>query len=87
MDTKEAQKTKIDPKLLNDPQIFEKPKFFEKVSKWSNSKSYHVKSEIWRPSTSISVSHPRLSHFSAEKSKKIFFHFLTQNDSIREKKQ
>ena len=59
--------------------------FFEKVSKWSNSKSYHVKSEIWRPSTSPSVSHPRLSHFSAEKSKKKLFHFLTQNDSIREK--
>ena len=62
-------------------------KFFEKVSKWSNSKSYHVKSEIWRPSTSPSVSHPRLSHFSAEKSKKKFFHFLTQNGSILEKKQ
>ena len=51
---------------MNDPQIFEKPKKFEKVSKWSNSKSYHVKSEIWRPSTSPSVSHPRLSYFSAE---------------------
>ena len=44
-------------------------KFFEKVSKWSNSKSYHVKSEIWRPSNFPSVTHPRLSHFLAEKSK------------------
>ena len=62
--------TETDQKLLNDPKIFVKPNFFEKVSKWSNSKSYHVRSEIWRPSTSPSVSHPRLSHFSAENSKK-----------------
>ena len=27
---------------------FEKWNFFEKVSEWSNSQSYHVKSEIWR---------------------------------------
>lgn len=70
---------------MNDPEIFEKPEFFEKVSKWSNSKSYHVKSDIWRPSTLPSVRHPRLRHFSAEKSIFLFFRFLTQNDSIREK--
>ena len=29
---------------------FEVNFFAQKVSKWSNSKSYHVKSEIWRPS-------------------------------------
>ena len=31
-------------------KFFEKNFFAQKVSKWSNSKSYHVKSEIWRPS-------------------------------------
>ena len=32
-------------------KFFSKKIFFApKVSKWSNSKSYHVKSEIWRPS-------------------------------------
>ena len=38
-----------DLKILR-PKIFWPKKFFFKVFKWFNSKSYHVKKEIWRPS-------------------------------------
>ena len=46
-------------------KFFEKWKFFEKVSKWSNSQSYHVKSEIWRHSKNF----PLLGHQSWRLSK------------------
>ena len=68
MDTKKIQKTRsqifepcwrcIGSKLQKIAQIgqnFMDDFFGSKVSKWSNSKSCHVKSEIWRPSKNFSL--------------------------------
>ena len=49
------KRPKIDQNLWMIQKFFEKNFFCSKVSKWSNSKSYHVKSEIWGPSTSSSL--------------------------------
>ena len=47
----ELQKiAQIGQNFMDDPKIFRKKFFGSKVSKWSNSKSYYAKSEIWRPS-------------------------------------
>ena len=43
---------------MDDPKNFRKKFFGLNASKWSNSKSYHVKSEIWRPSKNF----PLLGH-------------------------
>ena len=50
--------TKNRPKFMDDLKNFLKKFFGFNASKWSNSKSYHVKSEIWRPSKNI----PLLGH-------------------------
>ena len=49
---------KIDQNLWMIQKIFEKNFFGWNASKWFNSKSYHVKSEIWRPSKNF----PLLGH-------------------------
>ena len=49
------KRPKIDQILWIIQKIFEKNFFCSKVSTWPNSKSYHVKSEIWGPSTSSSL--------------------------------
>ena len=46
---------KINQNLWMIQKIFEKNFFGLNASKWSNSKSYHVKSEIWRPSKKFSL--------------------------------
>ena len=63
----------------------EKRKIGKKVSKWSNSKSYHVKSEIWRPSKkTCKWSHLlTLKSFSAENPKKLFLSETFLNGPIR----
>ena len=48
------------PKFMDDPKNFRKNFFGLNASKWSNSKSYHVKSEIRRPSKNF----PLLGHHS-----------------------
>ena len=59
--SKEAKIDQNRPKFMDDPKIFRKKFFGSKVSKWSNSKSYHVKSEIWRPSKKFLLAgHPGL---------------------------
>ena len=52
------KRPKIDQNLWMIQKIFVKNFFGLNVSKWSNSKSYHVKSEIWGPSTSSSLMRP-----------------------------
>ena len=60
--------------VIFGPKFFEISFFGSKVSKWSNSKSYHVKSEIWRPSNIFAlIVHPRLSHFWAENGWNVIF--------------
>ena len=45
--------------FIHKVMIFAKNDFFgSEVSKWSNSKSYHVRSEIWRPSIFLLPGHP-----------------------------
>ena len=44
---KNGQNSKNDPQnLVDDPKNFVLGKFFENVPKWSNSQSYHDKSDI-----------------------------------------
>ena len=44
---------------MDDPKNFVLGKFFENVPKWSNSQSYHDKSDIWRLfNFSPAVGHP-----------------------------
>ena len=70
---------------MDDPKNFRKFFFGSKVSKWSNSKSYHVKSEIWRPSKNF----PLLGHQSWRLRKfskffeKIFLAEMFPNGPIR----
>ena len=76
---------KINQNLWMIQKIFEKNFFGLNASKWSNSKSYHVKSEIWRPSKNF----PLLGHQSWRLRKfskffeKIFFAQMLPNGPIR----
>ena len=78
---------KINQNLWMIQKIFRKNFFCSNASKWSNSKSYHVKSEIWGPSTSSSLMRPWLQtkkNFSTKNfsTKKNFFSMFL-NGSIR----
>ena len=58
-----TRSTRLDTWKIFQKFFFSKIFFAQKVSKWSNSKSYHGKSEIWRPTIFFTDKLTKLSKF------------------------